>query len=78
MGKSLAGGGVGHQEEMMNQKLEEQGECLRREEKNNPGRKNRQVVEILEMKGLVHRKDSHSYQRSQRSSLRWGDKCNLV
>lgn len=56
MGKSLLGGRVGHQEEMMNEKLEEQGECLRREEKNNLGRKNRQVVEILEMKGLVHRR----------------------
>lgn len=36
--------GWGTKQEVMNWRLEEQGECLGREEKDNPGRKNRQVV----------------------------------
>ena len=47
--------------------LEEPGGCLGRAEKDNPGRMNRQVVQNLEMKGLVHGKDGPSYSQSQRS-----------
>lgn len=45
----------------MNWRLEEPEGCLGREEKDNPGRKNRQGAQNLEMEGLAHGKDSPSY-----------------